>query len=141
MSEVTGFNAAIGRVARMRDRAANPQPALTDAAKVFGESVRENFEVGGRPPWKPHALATRKRTYGPSRLLIQSGDFENSFTPFVTRTTAGQRSGLIYGPRQNFGYKGGPGRGHSPTPARPVAVYQYEDEREISRVFLDHVTR
>lgn len=65
----------------------------------------------------------------------------NSFKPFVSRSSAGQRSSTVYGPRQNFGYKGGPGRGHSPTPAREFALFQREDAVQIGDIFLNHVTR
>jgi phage gpG-like protein len=141
MSEVRGFSSAIGDIARMRDRASDPRAALAEAAEIIGESIHRDFEVGGRPAWKPHAESTRRRTYGPSRLLMRKGTMENSFKPFVTRRTAGQRSSLVYGPRQNFGYEGGPGRGHSPTPARTFALLQPEDAERIGGVMLGHVVR
>ena len=141
MSEVRGFTRAIGGITRMRERARDPREALASAAEIAGESIRRNFEVGGRPKWKPHAESTRRSVYGPSRLLIRSGALENSFTPFVTRRTAGQRSRLVYGPRQNWGFPGGPGRGHSPTPARTFAVFQPEDGEQIAGVMLDHVVK
>lgn len=142
MSDVRGFKAAIGSISRMRERARDPRPALEESAEIVGESIHHNFEVGGRPRWKPHAESTRRSTYGPSRLLIRSTALENSFQPFVTRRTAGQRSrGLAYSLRQNEGYKGGPGRGHSPTPARPFALFQPRDEEQIARVMLGHVVK
>lgn len=141
MSDVRGFSTAIGSISRMRERARDPRPALEEAAEIFGKSIHRNFEVGGRPRWKPHAESTRRGTYGPSRLLIRSTALENSFRPFVTRRSAGQRSGLVYGPRQNFGYEGGPGRGHSPTPARTFAVVQPEDAEQIGGVMLSHVVK
>lgn len=125
----------------MRESARDPRRALEEAAEIFGKSIHRNFEVGGRPRWKPHAESTRRGVYGPSRLLIRSGDLENSFRPFVTRRTAGQRSGLVYGPRQNFGYPGGPGRGHSPTPARTFSVFQPEDAEQIGGVMLSYVVK
>lgn len=141
MSDVRGFKAAIGSISRMRERARNPRPALEEAADIAGETIHRNFEVGGRPRWKPHAESTRRGTYGPSRLLIRSTALENSFRPFVTGRSAGQRSSLIYGPRQDQGYKGGPGRGHSPTPARTFAVFQPEDAEQIGGVMLSHVVK
>jgi len=141
MSDVRGFSSAIGSITRLRERARDPRPALTEAAEITGESIHRNFEVGGRPRWKPHAESTRRSTYGPSRLLIRSTALENSFRPFVTRSSAGQRSSLIYGPRQDQGYKGGPGRGHSPTPARSFAVIQPEDAEQIGGVMLSHVVK
>jgi phage gpG-like protein len=141
VSDVRGFNSAIGSISRMRDRARDAREPLDEAAEIMGESIHRNFEVGGRPPWKPHAESTRRGNYGPSRLLIRSTALENSFRPFVTRRSAGQRSSSVYGPRQNFGYKGGPGRGHSPTPARTFALIQREDAERIGRVMLDHVVK
>lgn len=141
MSDVRGFKAAIGGISRMRERARDPRPALEEAADIAGESIGRNFEVGGRPPWKPHAESTRRGTYGPSRLLIRSTALENSFRPFVTRRSAGQRSSLIYGPRQDQGYKGGPGRGHSPTPARTFAILQPQDAEKMGHVMLAHVVK
>lgn len=141
MSDVRGFTQAIGSVSRMRERARDARPALEEAAEIAGESIHRNFEVGGRPRWKPHAESTRRSTYGPSRLLIRSTALENSFRPFVTRRSAGQRSSLIYGPRQNWGYEGGPGRGHSPTPAREFAILQPKDASAMGRVMLDHVVQ
>ncbi len=141
MSEVIGLENVIGRVVRMRDRARDPRPALGESAELTGESIRRNFEVGGRPRWKPHAESTRRSTSGPSRLLIREANLMNSFKPFVTRRSAGQRSRTVYGPRQNYGYPGGPGRGHSRTPARPFALFQPEDSRRIGGLLLHHVTR
>ncbi len=141
MSATRGFGTVIGGIVRMRDQARDPRAALTEAGELIGASIHRNFEVGGRPPWRPHAESTRRRTYGPSRLLIRSSDLENSFRPFVTRRSAGQRSGVVYGPRQNYGYKGGSGRGHSPTPARTFALLQPEDAERLGGVMLDHVVR
>ncbi len=142
MSDVRGFTACIGRVSRMREAARDPRPALEEAAEITGESIHKNFEVGGRPPWKPHAESTRRSTYGPSRLLVRRGALENSFVPFVTRRTAGQRARrLPYTLRQNYGYEGGQGRGHSPTPARTFAVFQPEDAEQIGGVMLSHVVK
>lgn len=124
----------------MRGRARSPQAPLKQSADVTGVSIRRNFEVGGRPRWKRHAESTRRRRVGPSRLLIQSTQLMNSFEPFVTRASAGQRSSVVYGPRQNFGYKGGPGRGHSPTPAREFALFQPADAVQIGDLLLSHVT-
>lgn len=141
MSEVRGFSSAIGSISRMRDRALDPRDALEESASVIGESIHKDFAVSGRPAWTPHAESTRRRVYGPQRLLIRSGALEDSFKPFVTRRSAGQRSSLVYGPRQNFGYAGGPGRGHSHTPARPFAILQPEDAERIGGIMLDHVVR
>lgn len=140
-AEVIGLNQALGRVVRMRDRARDPRPALEEAAEIEGESIRRNFEAGGRPRWQPHAESTRRSAYGPSRLLIREGALMDSFKPFVTRRSAAQRSRTIYGPRQNYGYPGRPGRGHSRTPARRFALFQPEDVRQIGGVLLHHVTR
>lgn len=142
MSDVRGFKAAIGSISRIRERARDPRPALEEAADIAGETIHRNFEVSGRPRWKPHAESTRRGIYGPSRLLIRSSDLENSFKPFVTRRNAIQRSsGLAYSFRQNDGYRGGPGRGHSPTPARTFVIFQNEDAEQLVRVMLNHVVK
>lgn len=141
-SAVRGIEDVIGDVVRMRNRARRPRPAIKESAGIFGKSIRRNFEVGGRPRWKSHAESTRRSTYGPARLLIRSTRLMNSFKPFITAMSGGQRSsGTAYGPRQNFGYEGGPGPGHSPTPARTFALIQPEDATASARVFLDHVTQ
>lgn len=139
-SVIKGMDGLIGEVVRMRDKARKPAAPLKQSAEVTGVSIRRNFEVGGRPRWKRHAESTRRSRVGPSRLLIQSTELMNSFKPFVSRSSAGQRSSTVYGPRQNFGYKGGSGRGHSPTPAREFALFQREDAVRSGDLFLNHVT-
>ncbi len=57
--------------------------------------------------------------------------------------TAGVEVGtnVIYARRHHFGYKGGEGRGQSPTPARPFLLIHDDDIRDIGEIFQRHIEK
>ena len=110
----------------MQQRASSPEPALRDAGDLIVGSIQKNFDVGGRPSWRPLSANTRTRQ---GSILNRSGRLRGSFEPHVKGKTVSADSDEVYGPRQHFGYdpggKTGPGQVH--TPARPFAELQNED--------------
>ena len=126
MSSVTGIRPLIRRLERMRERASRPGPALADAGEHIVASIQLNFDVGGRPVWRPLSPNTRPRG---GSILNRSGDLRGSFAPHVMGKSVSVDSDSVYGPRQHYGYgpagKTGPGQVY--TPARPFAKLQDED--------------
>ena len=88
MAEIVGYDQLLARLEELRHRAANAKPALDQAADVALDSVRESFDVGGRPAWAPHAAATLASQIGPRRLLIARGDLRGSFEKRVSKSEA-----------------------------------------------------
>lgn len=141
MTRVAGLERLKRDLVRLAARARHRRAAMRDAAGVMVASIRRSFDEGGRPRWKAHALSTRRRLVGPQRVLIRSGALRGSFRPRATNSEASADSTTVYGARQHFGYPGGPGRGHSRTPARPFALLQSEDAATLGeKVFLRHLT-
>ncbi len=140
-SKFEGLEPLLRRLVRMAAQARNRRQPLREAAQEMAQSIRENFDAGGRPAkWQAHALSTRRRVIGPRRVLIRSGKLRNSFKPQATNDEATATSNVVYGPRQHFGYPGGKGRGRSRTPARPFAMLQDEDVDSIGRrIFARHL--
>lgn len=139
-SAVQGMRPLLRHLERVRKRARDRKRAMRKAADLMVESVQRNFDEGGRPRWQAHAESTRRRLVGPQRVLYRSGALRGSFKPTATNDEASADSSTAYGARHHFGYPGGPGRGHSRTPARPFALLQDEDAPTIGeRVFMRHL--
>jgi phage gpG-like protein len=102
-------------------------------------SIRKNFAVGGRPKWTPLAASTRRRKKGGGILIGESKKLSGGFKPVKKGNSVSVENDVIYGPRQNFGYKGGTGRGHSKTPARRFVMFQPEDIDDIGKIFRQHI--
>ena len=119
-------------------------PVLKPAGEVMKSSVEENFEVGGRPKWKPLSAVTIKMK-GHSRPLILHGFLKN-VTLKVTKDQAvlgTQPNTSAYAARQQFGWPGGGARygGKVKTPARPFLVLQEADKKEILDLLDRHIAK
>lgn len=140
MSEsVEGLQPLLSHLVGMARRAARPRPAIAQAVDHAVKSVRSHIEEGGRPS-VPLAPSTVRERGASGPILIRSRRLLNSFRPVVRSTWGAAVSNVIYGPRQHFGYAGGPGRGHAHTPARAFAFLDDEDVVFIGdRVFLPFI--
>ena len=126
---------------RLIDAGANLLPFYTDVKEVVLNSVRRNFEKGGRPKWLPLSPRTIERK-GHSRPLIEKGILQN----IVGKSTAEfarigvQPSAKAYAAIQHFGGRAGRGR-KVKIPARPYLVLQEKDKKEIVRLAEEHIRR
>lgn len=126
-----------GASAPLREFAArveDTEPLMRAIGTLVEESVEENFEVGGRPRWKPLAASTVKAK-GHSKPLFASGILRNA----VMKATKDQAiigvqpASKAYAAIHQFGGKAG--RNHSVTiPARRYMLLQDDDLAEIEEL-------
>ena len=135
--EFQGLAPLLARIMELATRAQRTKEPVGKGVRVGIASIEKNFDLGGRPPWRGLAASTLKRKKG-SILVGPKARLKNSFKPRATNSEGEATSNVIYGPRQNFGFPGGPGRGHAHTPARAFVLWQEEDIRDISEVFQEH---
>lgn len=127
------------RLEKLQRATGNLRPVLKPAGEVMKSSVEENFEVGGRPRWKPLKDATIDRK-GHSRPLILKGVLK-MVTLKVTDKEAvlgTHPAAKAYAARQHFGWPAGTA---SVTPARPFMKLQDEDKKEIIDLLDKHIAR
>lgn len=132
------------RLKKIEAATGNLQPVLKNAGEVMKSSVEQNFEVGGRPKWRPLAESTVNRK-GHRRPLIDRG-FLKQVTLKVTRNQAvlgTQPNTSDYAARQHFGWNGAGSRagGKVKTPARPFMVLQDADKEEILEMLDRHIKK
>lgn len=58
------------------ERLEDLEEPVEDIARFISSELQQNFVVGGRPPWQPHAPATVER-WGPHPLLDLTGDLRD----------------------------------------------------------------
>ena len=120
----------------------DPSPLMKVWGEIAHASITENFEVGGRPPWRPLSPATiqRKgharpligRTGNLSRIIVQPGrDFVKIGVSPAARS---------YAAIHQFGGQAGRNR-KVKIPARPYLVLQPEDETEMQQAAIVYVGR
>jgi len=145
---IQGLNALLNRIGQLATDTRHVERALNVAGEMAVRSIQRNFDEQGRPEhWTPlssRTLAGRRkgRGKGGPKILIDRGRLRASIAKHVT--TDGVRIGttVVYAARQHFGYKGGKGRGHAKTPARPFLMLQEpEDVVAIGNVFRKHIAR
>jgi phage gpG-like protein len=142
-----GIGRLIHRVGEIATDVTHVERALNAAGEYMIGSVKQTFAAQGRPKkWTPLAPSTlRSRRHGKgrggSKILIDTAKMMNAVSKQVS--TAGVAVGLNadQARRQHSGYPGGPGRGHSHTPARPFLVIQPEDVVKIGSIFERHIAR
>jgi phage gpG-like protein len=132
----------------------NARPLMKQWGEVAVASIKENFEVGGRPThWVPHAPSTIQRRIGRrkvlrqqaarnlrsnaspfritfQKLLVVTGTLSNvSAQPAATSVKIGTNpASRAYAAIQNFGGRAGRGR-KVLIPARPFMLLQEEDQQ------------
>lgn len=154
--DIQGLSELLRRVHRLATDTRRVEAPLKAAGVLMLGSVEKNFRAQGRPvQWEPLAgSGAGRRRDGRGRyakgkagrrrrgkILIDKARLKNSIS--FRLVTAGVEVGtnVIYARRHHFGYEGGEGRGHSPTPARPFLLIQDEDIRDIGDIFRRHVER
>lgn len=75
------------------------RPVMREAAAIIKNSVRENFEVGGRPKWAP---SFRAKTEG-GMTLVRSGILERSIQSHYDAHSAIVGTNLEYAAIHHFG--------------------------------------
>lgn len=120
-------------------------PLTASVRTVLIPSVTQNFLEGGRPPWEPLSEATLRRrdregTLGgmSNDILVETGSLFGAATA-LARWTIGPQFATYsnlpayawYGELHQFGDD----KHNVKFPARPFAVMQDEDEREVFLIF------
>lgn len=155
---VQGLSGLIRRIHQLKSDTRNTERAMAAAGAYMLGSIEQNFRAQGRPQkWQKLAASTlaararrnsrrRKanRATGCPQILIDKGRMKNQIGFKVIGGGVGVEVGLNarQARRQHFGYPGGAGRGHSPTPARPFLLVQREDVEYIGgTIFRRHIAR
>lgn len=144
---IQGLGRLLARLAKLKTDTQNVERPLKAAGVYMLGSIEKNFKAQGRPAkWeglKPSTLKRRRRGRGrgSARILIDTAGMKNAVAFRVH--TEGLEIGLnkVQARRQHFGFPGGPGRGHSRTPARPFLMFQDEDITEVGNIFRRHIER
>lgn len=139
MSSISGIDAIFSRFTRLNAKMSSYAEPLKEAGDYAKQSIITNFAASGRPRrWQQLAtstLAKRARKGTGSQILVESGNLMNSSRAVITTNQAEVGTNVIYAMRQNFGYKGGIGRGQSRTPARQFMMLQTWDTDPIGHIF------
>lgn len=144
---IQGLERLLRRIQQLATDTRHVERPLKAIGVYMVGSVQRNFQAQGRPTkWQSLATSTLRRRRkgkgrGSARILIDTGAMKNAVTFRVH--TDGVEIGLnkVQAARQHFGYPGGQGRGHSPTPARPFLLFQEEDKRECIDILRSHIAR
>jgi len=121
----------------------NTRPAMVAIAETLLESVQENFEVGGRPAWKPLSAARiaqrskKHEVHGvihaatwPGKILVEYGA-QGGLLGTVSRRATNDTA--IVG--ANAEYAG------AMQAERPFLVVQNEDMEDAERILLKHLLK
>ncbi len=141
---IQGLEKVLRRVSRLSTDARHVEKPMKAAGTYMLGSIEKNFKAGGRPnKWQGLSAGTiarrRNKKKSSIKILVDTGRLKNSHSFRLVSEGVQIGTNVIYAPRQHFGYKGGSGRGHSETPARPYLMFQEEDIREIGEIFTRHV--
>lgn len=146
---IKGIEQVLNRFLIIGASVKNLQPAMKASGVYMLGSIERNFQAQGRPAkWKtlaPSTLRQRRkgRGKGGPQILVNEGLLKGSVTSADSmETTNGSMiigTNKVQAARMHFGYKGGEGRGHSETPARPFLLFQTEDADAIETIFNRHL--
>jgi phage gpG-like protein len=123
-------------------------PLERSVKQVVIPSIRENFDVSGRPAWPGlSAFTEARRTYlgfgagVGAEILVRKGKLKRSATAFA-RWSFDKQTAWVgndfpqdawYGPAQQNGFVGGYG---AETPSRPFMLIQDQDQPKIEAIFI-----
>lgn len=129
------------RVAAIRAGVENASPLMKIWGEIGAQSIRYNFEVGGRPKWKPLSPVTVQMK-GHNRILIRTGNLSRiTVKPGQKSVELGTNpASKDYAAIQQFGGKAGRGRKVT-IPARPFLVLQEEDKTEMAAAARRYLVR
>lgn len=115
------------------------RPAMHSIAEMMLDSVKENFEVEGRPKWKrlkDETIKARKRKgTWPSKILTELSQLKNSISPRSTNTEAIVGTNVEYAATHQFG------DASRNIPSRPFLMVQPQDIAEAERILLAHLLK
>jgi phage gpG-like protein len=122
------------------------QPLDQSVRSVGIPAIIENFEVGGRPPWVPHAETTverrdRQGTLGgePQDILIETGQLFGDATKLARWTITGQEAYISNLPSRSaygrFHQTGADLARGGTLPQRPWASMESDDVDRIEEIF------
>lgn len=135
-----------GRSAKDFARVFAVAASVNDFSEVFEEiaqdiispSIKQNFEVGGRPPWRPLADSTiqRKSAEGvpnPAKILVHSGAMETAATDHYNyQITKDEMRAAPWGIHYWGYHQVGDG-----VPKRVIMMLQAADRSAINRAFAN----
>ena len=139
----TGIDKIFARTERLQERIDDAKPAFEEAGEYFRSSIDRNFAASGRPQrWQKLAASTlagrRRRGNSSERPLEDTGDMRAGIQAIVGSDHLEAGSDAVQARRQQHGWPGGKGRGHSRTPARPFVMIQSEDQDAVAELFSRH---
>lgn len=147
--EIQGLRLLLNRIQEMERDVRDADRALAVAGEYVVGSIQRNFQQEGRPQRWPglaaSTIAGRRRGKGRGGIKILQ-DTRRLGGGIHKQVVGGgvkiATSPLPYARRQQEGYPGGKGRGHSKTPARKYLMLQVpEDVNEIGNIFRRHIAR
>ena len=96
-------------ISGLHHRMADLSPAMKTVGEIVRTSVVRNFEVGGRPPWKPLSKTTLARRKG-HKILMRQG-FAGGLAGSIHYRAAGDRvtigTNKVYAAVHQFGARKG----------------------------------
>ena len=144
---IQGLGRLLSRLAKLKTDTQHVERPLKAAGVYMLGSIEKNFKEQGRPAkWEGLKASTLKgrrrgRGRGGPKILISTARLKNSIAYRVHTQGLEIGTNVVYAKRQHFGFPGGPGRGHSHTPARPFLMFQNEDVTEVGNIFRRHIER
>jgi phage gpG-like protein len=128
--EASGLTRALSDA---RGRLADQSPAWREIGEIVLESVRANFEAGGRPErWTPLSVESLAGASGSRKPLVRSGALERSISSQAGRDRVEIGSDLAYATAQFLGT--------ATIPSRQPLVLQAQDEHAIAEVLSRYLT-
>lgn len=141
---------------RLSAAGANMSPAMRQIANHLQASAERSFKLQADPatgaPWAPLSQTTvarrKKKGKGPTPILIQSGDLQQSLTAEHGKDYAIAGTGLIYAATHQFGAKQGQfaSKKGQPIPwgdipARPFLGLRKQEHGQILASIRNHLRR
>lgn len=135
--------ADFSRVFRTGASISDFKPALKEiGSEVITPSIRQNFNVGGRPPWLPLAAATvekksRQGAASPTKILVHTGALEQAAIDADRyKVSSTELKAAPFGIRYWGYHQTGDG-----VPQRVIMMLQAADRSKITRVFANYIRR
>lgn len=112
------------------------KPLEESLNRIILPSIKQNFDVGGRPAWKPLADYTVEIRGSSQPILIRSGDLQSAAS---SRANFNVTEDEIYVTDNMPSYAKYHQNGTSKMPARVFMGYQDEDIAAIEQIFYDWI--
>jgi|Deesub1362B_J571_1020462.scaffolds.fasta_scaffold00331_36 phage virion morphogenesis protein len=109
---------------------------LKAIGNLVQSSVMKNFEVEGRPRWRPLAKATLRQRGSNAKILQDRGKLRDSINFKVKSNAVEIGTNRPYAAIHQFGGYAGRGR-KVYIPARPYLLLQKEDKEDIKKILKE----